>query len=193
MKFFQVKRIKFAWNISLANVQKKFWTVKSSWKFKDFSNKFAFGVVKYSEWWYFKEQTQQAEEWSSGLRQRSWKPPRGNSPRVRIPLLPPFFLQKCGIAWMKWRQSRKSIFERQKNGGMKPSGFASWHAVPLHASQDALHILRHCRKMLHKKRLTMKHCFATAPQYEAASFHSAMKHSLRSYDEKMKNESFRLQ
>ncbi|MBQ7404379.1 MAG: hypothetical protein IJW05_13195 [Lentisphaeria bacterium] len=33
--------------------------------------------------------------------------------------------------------------------------------------------------------LTMKHCFATAPQYEAASFHSAMKHSLRSYDEKM--------
>ena len=44
----------------------------------------------------------------------------------------------------------------QKNGGMKPSGFASWHAVPLHASQDALHILRHRRKMLHKKRLTMK-------------------------------------
>ena len=43
-----------------------------------------------------------------------------------------------------------------KNGGMKPSGFASWHAVPLHASQDALHILRHRRKMLHKKRLTMK-------------------------------------
>jgi hypothetical protein len=41
----------------------------------------------------------------------------------------------------------------QKNGGMKPSGFASWHAVPLHASQDALHILRHRRKMLHKKRL----------------------------------------
>ncbi|MBR1967739.1 MAG: hypothetical protein IKA22_14145 [Lentisphaeria bacterium] len=39
---------------------------------------------------------------------------------------------------------------------MKPSGFASWHAVPLHASQDALHILRHRRKMLHKKRLTMK-------------------------------------
>ena len=37
-----------------------------------------------------------------------------------------------------------------------PSGFASWHAVPLHASQDALHILRHRRKMLHKKRLTMK-------------------------------------
>ena len=43
-----------------------------------------------------------------------------------------------------------------KNGGMKPSGFASWHAMPLHASQDALHILRHRRKMLHKKRLTMK-------------------------------------
>jgi hypothetical protein len=49
----------------------------------------------------------------------------------------------------------------------------------------------------------MKHCFrlhfitprqaAKAPQYEAASFHSAMKHSLRSYDEKMKNESSRLQ
>ena len=47
-------------------------------------------------------------------------------------------------------------------------------------------------KVLHKS-LTMKHCSASAPQYEAASFHSAMKHSLRSYDEKMKNESFRLQ
>ena len=46
--------------------------------------------------------------------------------------------------------------------------------------------------VLHKS-LTMKHCSAKAPQYEAASFHSAMKHSLRSYDEKMKNESFRLQ
>jgi hypothetical protein len=56
--------------------------------------------------------------------------------------------------------------------------------------------------VLHKS-LTMKHCFrlhfitprqaAKAPQYEAASFHSAMKHSLCSYDEKMKNESFRLQ
>ncbi|MBQ9087822.1 MAG: hypothetical protein IJY46_03485 [Lentisphaeria bacterium] len=44
-------------------------------------------------------------------------------------------------------------------------------------------------KVLHKS-LTMKHCSAKAPQYEAASFHSAMKHSLRSYDEKMKNESF---
>ena len=42
--------------------------------------------------------------------------------------------------------------------------------------------------VLHKS-LTMKHCSAKAPQYEAASFHSAMKHSLRSYDEKMKNES----
>ena len=56
--------------------------------------------------------------------------------------------------------------------------------------------------VLHKS-LTMKHCFATAPQYEASPvfislrrgkpFHSAMKHSLRSYDEKMKNESSRLQ
>ena len=43
--------------------------------------------------------------------------------------------------------------------------------------------------VLHKS-LTMKHCSAKASQYEAASFHSAMKHSLRSYDEKMKNESF---
>ena len=63
--------------------------------------------------------------------------------------------------------------------------------------------------VLHKG-LTMKHCFrlhfitprqaAKAPQYEASPvfislrrgkpFHSAMKHSLRSYDEKMKNESF---
>jgi hypothetical protein len=46
--------------------------------------------------------------------------------------------------------------------------------------------------VLHKS-LTMKHCSAKAPQYEAASFHSAMKHSFRSYDEKMKNESSRLQ
>ena len=70
----------------------------------------------------------------------------GASLRRRIPLSPPFFLQK--------------------NGGMKPSGFASWHAVPLHAfvrltrrrraRHKALHILRHRRKMLHKKRLTMK-------------------------------------
>ena len=30
--------------------------------------------------------------------------------------------------------------------------------------------------VLHKS-LTMKHCFATAPQYEAASFHSVVKHS----------------
>ncbi|MBQ7401972.1 MAG: hypothetical protein IJW05_14920 [Lentisphaeria bacterium] len=44
------------------------------------------------------------------------------------------------------------------------------------------------KAVLHKS-LTMKLCFAAAPQYEAASFHSAMKHSLRSYDEKMKNES----
>ena len=41
-----------------------------------------------------------------------------------------------------------------------------------------------------RKSLTMKHCFAKAPQYEASPFHSDMKHSLRSYDEKMKNESF---
>ena len=57
--------------------------------------------------------------------------------------------------------------------------------------------------VLHKS-LTMKHCFAKAPQYEAASFHSAMKHfayapydllsiALRATDdEKMKNESFLL-
>ena len=54
--------------------------------------------------------------------------------------------------------------------------------------------------VLHKS-LTMKHCSAKAPQYEAASFHSAMKHfaiapydlssiALRATDdEKMKNES----
>ena len=29
--------------------------------------------------------------------------------------------------------------------------------------------------VLHKKRLTMKHCFAKAPQYEASPFHSDMK------------------
>ena len=68
--------------------------------------------------------------------------------------------------------------------------------------------------VLHKS-LTMKHCFATAPQYEASPvfislrrskpFHSDMKHfayapydlssiALRATDdEKMENESFRLQ
>ena len=56
--------------------------------------------------------------------------------------------------------------------------------------------------VLHKS-LTMKHCSAKAPQYETASFHSAMKHfrfrsnmkhsAYAAYDEKMKNESFRLQ
>ena len=30
--------------------------------------------------------------------------------------------------------------------------------------------------VFHKKRLTMKHCFAKAPQYEASPFHSDMKH-----------------
>jgi len=35
----------------------------------------------------------------------------------------------------------------------------------------------------------MKHCFAVAPQYEASPLRSDMKHSLRLYDEKMKNES----
>ena len=54
--------------------------------------------------------------------------------------------------------------------------------------------------VLHKS-LTMKHCFATAPQYEASPFHSDMKHfayapydlssiALRATDdEKMENES----
>ena len=60
------------------------------------------------------------------------------------------FDKNCGVSL-----SLRHFFAK-KNGGMKPSGFASWHAVPLHASQDALHILRHRRKMLHKKRLTMK-------------------------------------
>ena len=51
-------------------------------------------------------------EWSKA---QHWKCCEGaTSPRVRIPLSPPFFLPK--------------------NGGMKPSGFASWHAVPLHTA-----------------------------------------------------------
>jgi len=70
------------------------------------------------------------------------------------------------------------------------------------------------QNVLHKS-LSMKHCFrlhfitprqaAKVPQYEATSFHSAMKHSAiapcdlssialcATDDEKMKNESFRLQ
>ncbi|MBR1967024.1 MAG: hypothetical protein IKA22_10490 [Lentisphaeria bacterium] len=44
--------------------------------------------------------------------------------------------------------------------------------------------------VLHKKTPDDEALFRFTSQYESASFHSAMKHSLRSYDEKMKNESF---
>ena len=75
-----------------------------------------------------------------------------------------------------------ALIPRQKN--MKPSG-------SLHAPQVRFMARRaasYGAAVLHK-RLTMKHCSAKAPQYEASPFHSAMKHSLRSYDEKIKNES----
>ena len=74
-------------------------------------------------------------------------------------------------------------------------------------AQNVLHTfvcltrLRRARhKVLHKS-LTMKHCFAKAPQYEASPFHSDMKHSAyapcdlssialcATDDEKMENES----
>ena len=67
---------------------------------------------------------------------------------------------------------------------------ASWHAVPLHTFVCLTRRRRARHNVLHK----------TAFSDEAASFHSAMKHcsvslhnmkhSLRSYDEKMKNESW---
>ena len=74
----------------------------------------------------------------------------------------------CGATHRGFESLSLRHFFCQKNGGMKPSGFASWHAVPLHASQDALHILRHRRKMLHKKRLTMKQ-LPSSFHYAAAS------------------------
>ena len=93
-----------------------------------------------------------------------------------------------------------------KKWSTKPSGFTSYRVSGASyilmldeqssQAQNVLHTFvcltrqrRARHKVLHKS-LTMKHCSAKAPQYEAASFHSAMKHSLRSYDEKMKNESF---
>ncbi|MBR7118916.1 MAG: hypothetical protein IKC77_01805 [Lentisphaeria bacterium] len=43
------------------------------------------------------------------------------------------------------------------------------------------------RKVLHKSALTDEALFAAAPQYEEASFHSAMKHfAYASYNEKIK-------
>ena len=87
---------------------------------------------------------------------------------------------------------------------------ASWHNVPLHTFVCLTRLRRARHKVLHKS-LTMKHCFAKAPQYEASPvfislrrgkpFHSAMKHfayapydlssiALRATDdEKMENES----
>ena len=105
----------------------------------------------------------------------------------------------------------------QKN--MKPSGCASCTAGALHGTtcrfmQRKLRFIfcGSAAKCFIKKRLTMKHCFrlhfitprqaAKVPQYETASFHSAMKHSAiapcdlssialcATDDEKMKNESF---
>ena len=78
---------------------------------------------------------------------------------------------------------------RARHKVLQKTPFQTWHGVA--------------------KRRRLKHCFrlhfitprqvATAPQYEAAPvfislrrgkpFHSDMKHSLRSYDEKMENES----
>jgi len=75
---------------------------------------------------------------------------------------------------------------------MKPSGFASYRVSGASyilmldeqssQAQNVLHTFvcltrqrRARHKVLHKS-LTMKHCFATAPQYEASPFHSYMKH-----------------
>ena len=41
------------------------------------------------------------ERWSSGLRQRSWKPPGCKPPGVRISLSPPFFLPKKMAEWSR--------------------------------------------------------------------------------------------
>ena len=77
--------------------------------------------------------------------------------RLKIHALSAIFFAKMRDSLNEMKANPiRAFLKSKKNGGMKPSGFASWHAVPLHASQDALHILRHRRKMLHKKRLTMK-------------------------------------
>ena len=65
-------------------------------------------------------------EMAERLKAQHWKCCLGEIlTRVRISLSPPFFCQKCGIAWMKWRQSHKSIFEQQKKWRRSPQGFTS--------------------------------------------------------------------
>ena len=137
------------------------------------------------------------------------------SPRVQIPLSPPFFLQKCGIAWMKWRQSQKSIFEKQKkwrNEAVRlcvmarsaASCFCALDTPEACKTQSASYFAA-----------SPQNASSKTPDDEAAPFHSAMKHfpfhskyealRLRSvwpvihstscdgWCKKMKNESFGLQ
>ena len=64
-------------------------------------------------------------------------------------------------------------------------GFASWHAVPLHTAQPCF-MHRRCASYIRLFRWSSSISF----RYEAFSVITPnMKHSLRSYDEKMENES----
>ena len=64
-------------------------------------------------------------------------------------------------------------------------GFASWHAVPLHTAQPCF-MHRRCASYIRLFRWNSYISF----RYEAFSVITPnMKHSLRSYDEKMENES----
>ena len=110
----------------------------------------------------------------------------------------------CGSVWSRaLRSGRKSrrfksshpdhffaLIPRQKN--MKPEK-ASLHAPQVRfMAQRAASYFALCAKCFIKPPFQMKHCSAKAPQYEASPLRSDMKHSLRSYDEKMKKEFFRL-
>ena len=59
---------------------------------------------------------------------------------------------------------------------MKPSGFASWRVSAVSYGEAVLHVPK--ARFIYRispLRLTMKHCSAHAPQYEAAPLRSAMK------------------
>ena len=82
------------------------------------------------------------------------------------------------------RKSRPKVrsAENTKNGRpfFCPLGKKTWsRQASLHAPQVRFMAQRaasYGKAVFHKKSLTMKHCFAKAPQYEASPFHSDMKH-----------------
>ena len=107
----------------------RFKTVKNFWDQQNDFNSHNIGVQFYSEFFWtkvklFSEFHFTAQFWVFKLKKRFRM--AGGDKKFQ----PPFFLQKYGIAWMKWRQSHKSIFEKQKNG--ERSRKASLHCAVRH-------------------------------------------------------------